>query len=111
MKVKISSDFSRFPSGRYHPEDGNITGQLFRERFLEPHLKNGDEILEVDLDGVVGYPTSFLEEAFGGLIRAGFPMPLLQERLKIIAHEQRRVFDVKRVWRYIEDAAHNNAHV
>ncbi|MDY9918551.1 protein of unknown function [Porphyromonadaceae bacterium KH3R12] len=71
MKIKIASDFSRIPGARF-PEEGDFSGQQFRQEILLPKLKEAidiKEILEIDLDGTAGLGTSFLEESFGGLIR------------------------------------------
>lgn len=68
VMVSIAKDFSRFPSGRYK-RNGDTSGEAFRELFLEPPLKAGDDVT-VDLDGTVGYGSSFLEEAFGGVVRS-----------------------------------------
>lgn len=64
-KINIAKDFSKFPSGRYRA-DGDFSGERLREEFLLPALKSND-IVEIELDGVNGYASSFLEEAFGGL--------------------------------------------
>ncbi len=71
MNIKISKDFSETPGARYKSE-GKYSGEQFREslllsKYLEAKGKN--EKLIIDLDGGYGYPTSFLEEAFGGLAR------------------------------------------
>jgi len=69
--ISIARDFSRTPAGRY-PKDGPFNGQRFREQFLEPAIaqalaKKGKVIVEFsDADS---YSSSFLEEAFGGLVR------------------------------------------
>lgn len=71
MKIKISTDFSRIPGAR-KPDEGDSSGEEFREKILRPKLLeaiNKKEKLEIDLDGTAGLGTSFLEEAFGGLIR------------------------------------------
>ncbi|MFL6673758.1 MAG: STAS-like domain-containing protein [Massilia sp.] len=68
QNVSVARDFTRFPSGRFK-KNGDTSGEAFRERFLEPALRDGIEIT-VDLDGTIGYGSSFLEEAFGGLVRA-----------------------------------------
>lgn len=68
QNVNVAKDFTRFPSGRFK-KNGDTSGEAFRERFLEPALKAGDQIT-VELDGTIGYGSSFLEEAFGGLIRS-----------------------------------------
>lgn len=67
MKINISKDFSKNPSGRYI-RDGRTSGEAFLKNNLLPALKTHDLII-VELDGVRGYGSSFLEEAFGGLIR------------------------------------------
>ena len=69
--LRIATDFSEIPGGRGRDE-GDHSGEEFREEHLEPRFAEALErgaILYVDLDGVEGYATSFLEEAFGGLTR------------------------------------------
>lgn len=71
MKIKIATDFSRIPGARY-PKEGDFSGQEFRKNVLLPRLKEAMQEkvkLTIDLDGTAGLGTSFLEEAFGGLIR------------------------------------------
>lgn len=71
--INIRKDFSRYPAGRYIA-DGPYNGEKFREDFLIPALFeaiNKKEKVKVELDGVRGYNSSFLEEAFGGLMRSG----------------------------------------
>jgi hypothetical protein len=65
--IKVSTEFSRTPGGRYYT-DGPASGEQFREEFLLPALRAHDNIT-IDLDGARGYPSSFLEEAFGGAVR------------------------------------------
>ncbi|KGQ36959.1 MULTISPECIES: STAS-like domain-containing protein [Gallibacterium] len=62
-------DFSLFPGPR-HIKDGKASGEEFRNTILIPATKKDPEIT-LHLDGVVGYGSSFLEEAFGGAIRLG----------------------------------------
>ena len=64
--INIARDFTAFPRGRT-PADGKGNGTTFREQFLLPVLKQGARA-KVILDGAHGYPASFLEEAFGGLV-------------------------------------------
>jgi STAS-like domain of unknown function (DUF4325) len=67
----IAEDFSISPGSRYRHEGPN-SGEEFRERILEPRFlaaQNRNEKLIIDLDGVFGYATSFLEESFGGLAK------------------------------------------
>ena len=71
MQIVIAKDYSRTPGPRYISE-GAYSGEDFRKNVLCPKVKAAiqtGEQLEVVLDGTHGYGTSFLEEAFGGLIR------------------------------------------
>lgn len=71
-KIHISiSDFSSYPVGRF-PKDGPYNGQTFRDTILIPNVRTAiDERkrLVVSLKDVWSLGSSFLEEAFGGLIR------------------------------------------
>jgi len=65
--ISVAQDFTRYPSGRYK-QHSRTSGEEFRDRFLLEPLSKGEAIL-VDLDGTIGYGSSFLEEAFGGAAR------------------------------------------
>jgi hypothetical protein len=67
MKVNVARDFTKYPAGRYK-RNGKTSGESFRERFLVPYLLKGEKVT-VELDGTIGYGSSFLEEAFGGAVR------------------------------------------
>jgi hypothetical protein len=88
--IQIGNDFSRTPGGRLI-SDGPDSGQLFRERKLVPALQKAiadGEKVTVVLDGPRGYLSSFLEEAFGGLIRFGLFNPKqLKQSLEIVAND------------------------
>ncbi|MDO9607443.1 MAG: STAS-like domain-containing protein [Brevundimonas sp.] len=79
--IRLAADFNPFPFGRY-PSHGEWSGQRFREEWLKPALLAG-EAIEVDLDGARGLSPSFLEEAFGGLVRGGFAAKDLISRVRI----------------------------
>jgi STAS-like domain of unknown function (DUF4325) len=66
--VNVARDFTRFPAGRYK-RNGETSGEEFRQRFLEGPLGRGEKLV-VELDGTLGYGSSFLEEAFGGAVRS-----------------------------------------
>ncbi len=66
--VSIARDFSVTPGGRFN-RDGPASGEAFRKRFLEPAIRDDTPIC-VELDEVAGLPSSFLEEAFGGVFRS-----------------------------------------
>ena len=79
--IDIARDFSKFPAGRFH-EDGEWSGAAFRDLLVEA-LRSGDDV-EVVFDGVAGFASSFLEEAFGGLVReCHIDKALLDERLHL----------------------------
>jgi hypothetical protein len=70
--LSIASDFSKTPGFRYESQSPEISGEKFRIDKLIPSYEEALEKkdkLQVNLDGTVGYLTSFLEEAFGGLQR------------------------------------------
>jgi hypothetical protein len=99
--VRIAEDFSRTPGGRYR-SDGPYSGEEFRERFLLPAINT--EGVEVILDGAAGYPSSFLEEAFGGLRRQGVPYEAILEKLHVSARSSEYDRYVSRIWKYIKEA-------
>ena len=67
IEIRIAEDFSRSPAGRYR-DDGPRSGEAFRMDHLVPALKEAGKVV-IYLDDVEGYGSSFLEEAFGGLVR------------------------------------------
>ncbi|MET3229986.1 UNVERIFIED_ORG: hypothetical protein ABIC54_002171 [Burkholderia sp. 1263] len=83
INIQVARDFSRHPAGRFE-KDGPYSGELFRRKHLAPYLKNGESVT-VEMDGARGYGSSFLEEAFGGLIREGFTLAFVQEKVRILA--------------------------
>jgi hypothetical protein len=91
--VNVAKDFSRFPAGRFS-SDGPYSGEEFRRKLLEPHLQK-DEVILVDLDGALGYGSSFLEEAFGGLIRVGYAAADLLRRLTFKSKDESLVKEIK----------------
>ena len=98
-EIAIAEHFSRTPAGRY-VTDGPFSGEYFRDKFLLPPLKAGRTV-HVNLDGTLGYGSSFLEEAFGGLVRNGITTADLRKRLFV---KSSREFYKNRIWRYIVDA-------
>lgn len=67
----IAKSYTDTPGPR-HIIEGEFSGEHFRENVLLSLLeqaKDKREKVRIDLDGGYGYPTSFLEEAFGGLVR------------------------------------------
>ena len=85
MTYKIADEFSKTPGGRFR-KHGPYSGEAFRDDVLRGLLGQAigsDDKLVIVLDGTHGYGSSFLEEAFGGLIRL-------------------RLFDREQVMRHLE---------
>lgn len=101
--INIESDFSRYPAGRY-TEDGPYSGQAFRERFLVPALSSGSNKIIVELDGARGYGSSFLEEAFGGLVRCGFSADEIIARIELKSQDASLIQEITS---YILDQSQN----
>jgi len=88
MVINIGvADFSTTPGPR-KKEDGLFSGEEFREEILEKYFKDGStEKIIINLDGVEGYSTAFLEEAFGGLVRL-FGKDVVKRRCEFISTEE-----------------------
>lgn len=107
IKIKVVEDFSPSPGGRFK-KDGPYSGEQFREEVLKPALGKNEEIL-IDLDGAFGYPSSFLEEAFGGLVRNGIiGAREVLRRIHFLASGPYEIY-VSDIKKYIENAAHRHA--
>ena len=85
--INIARDFAKRPGGRYE-EHGPHSGEEFREKLLLPALRDCDQVV-VYLDGTQGLPPSFLEEAFGGSVRAlGWSPDAVWTRLRFVTDER-----------------------
>lgn len=100
--ISVSTRFSEYPAGRYRA-DGDFSGEVFREDILVPLLSKHD-LVEIDLDGAMGYGSSFLEEAFGGLVRnhKEYPAEKLHQKLKFKSDEEPSL--IEEIWIYIDHA-------
>lgn len=102
----VAQEFSIYPGGRFR-KDGPHSGEELRER-LVPLLKEvnqGGGRLVVILDGTMGYGASFLEEAFGGLVRVnGFTVAELTRSLAIKARNSVYAPYKELAERYIREA-------
>lgn len=110
IEIKIARDFSFSPGPRYIDE-GKNSGEKFRKEVLYPKFKEAIEAnknVTVDLDGTDGYGTSFLEEAFGGLIRNNkLSYDEIIKCLTIISEEEDYLIDD--VFEYLKDAYEESA--
>jgi hypothetical protein len=75
MSITVNiTDFSTKPFGRY-PKDGQYNAERFRIEKLLPAIEKAlpeNAIVHIYMDGLekgYDYSSSFLEEAFGGLVR------------------------------------------
>ncbi len=97
--VNIGKVFSKFPAGRYSA-DGPASGEKFREDVLRPILSAGFDLV-IELDDALGYGSSFLEEAFGGLVRSGFGANELLRRCHFESYDDSLVEEIRS---YIREA-------
>lgn len=86
IEINIARDFGNYPAGR-DEADGPLNGEKFREKLLVPKLEEAiqkNKHLVISLDDVKSFGSSFLDEAFGGLIRSKkFKARVISDTLKI----------------------------
>ena len=71
IEISVAKDFSPAPGGRFKSQ-GDHSGEEFRDDILRPKLDvaiRENITLICNLDGCLGYPSSFLDESFGQLGR------------------------------------------
>jgi hypothetical protein len=64
--INFVNDFTDCPGGRLKIY-GEYSGEEFREKWLEPALTEHDRVV-LNLNGAMGFPASFIDEAFGVLV-------------------------------------------
>ena len=104
MNIKVATEFYRRPLGRDRSQ-GTYTGEAFREDILINRIQSlaPNEKLYVDFTGVTMNGSSFLEEAFGGLVRKhGYKYEDLKNILVFLF--PRRPSLESKVWEYIDNA-------
>jgi len=67
LTINVNRDFSKYIGGR-EKRISEFSGEDFRMRFLEENFEIYDRI-NIELDGVLGYPWDFLDEVFGVMAR------------------------------------------
>ena len=101
IKINVAKDFTRYPTGRFM-KNGKTSGEEFREKFLIPSIVSGKKV-HVELDGTIGYGSSFLEEAFGGLVRKlNLETTQINSQLTLISEDTSLIQEINE---YIEDAS------
>lgn len=84
--INFVEDFTRFPGGRLI-KYGSHSGEEFREKHLKPALEKYDEVT-VNLNGAIGFPASFLDEAFG-VLAGEVGLTELKKKLKIVLDDNK----------------------
>lgn len=98
-QISVAKDYSRYPAGRFK-SDGPANGEKFRTVYLVPALERS-ESTTIDLDGTRGYGSSFLEEAFGGLVRLGYSKEQIGSFIKLTSVDGSLIDEI---WHYIDVA-------
>lgn len=100
MTIFVAKEFTKMPCVRKR-EDGIKSGEEFRDDILVPALSSNEQVT-VDLNGVLALGSSFLEEAFGGLVRKGYYSAReLKSKLTIVFQIESYV---KESWDYVHSA-------
>jgi hypothetical protein len=83
-------------------KNGKTSGEEFREKFLIPSVESGETVY-IELDGTIGYGSSFLEEAFGGLVRKlKLKASQIESQLILVSEDTSLIQEIKE---YLEDAS------
>lgn len=90
--------FSKTPYGRYE-KDGKSNASAFRDNWLAPAFKNPDiDKVNVYLDTVEDgyeYGSSFLEEAFVGLVRkCGIDASTVKRKLNVVTEHYDYILEI-----------------
>ena len=104
IELSVARQFTVKP-GRRNGKPGEFSGEEFRNKLLTGAYKealNNKCILTVDLDGGYGYASSFLEEAFGGMVRDGYDGNDMLGRIEIKSDNQPGLID--NIKKYIRNA-------
>jgi hypothetical protein len=101
-RIDLAEQFSPFPMGRYSTQ-GAYNGRKFRRTFLVPALNRARRVV-VDVSKARGLGPSFLDEAFGGLVRkSGFSPEEIRSRLVVQSSVDPSL--ITEIERYIEKAS------
>jgi len=106
MILNIAKDYSKYPGGRLKI-NGEYSGEDFLSSTLEPKFRKALELnehLTVILDGLMGSPSSFFEESFGGLVRLGLIVSEEDISNKIELVSKNNPMLVERIKEYIKEA-------
>jgi hypothetical protein len=102
--IHVATEFSDRPFGRYAEHHPERNGTRFRQDWLIPALEMHRKV-KVDFTGTHAVGPSFVEEAFGGLIEAGYDIRDLHARLIIHFAPPNAQVKADKVWAHIQRAA------
>lgn len=80
-KLDVKEVFGERLYGRFRA-DGNLSGERFREDFIVPLLEGGHTV-DIDFSEVIATPSSFFEEAFGGLVRRSYESVEFADKIEV----------------------------
>ncbi len=95
MELNISTQYSDMLGARSGKRE-EYPGDIFYKELLKPYyLKavENNEKLVINLDGTYGYPSSFIDESFGGLSRE-FGSQKVLNVIQFISKDQPGLIDV-----------------
>ncbi|MBU1558035.1 STAS-like domain-containing protein [Patescibacteria group bacterium] len=100
ITINLAKEADEFLGARY-PEESDVNGEEFRENVLLPAFKKYKNII-IDIEDVIGFTWSFLDEAFGGSVWAMGGIGNIELRLSISATKN---YEWKqRIQEYMEEA-------
>lgn len=104
----VGNEFHHRPMGR-KKTDGEFSGEVFRDKVLFPFFneitdRKINKILVLDFNSVSMAGSSFLEEAFGGLVRAGINKKVILKHLEILVDVELKELIEDRIYQYIDRA-------
>lgn len=97
---RFAHEFTDIPIGRFRT-DGDLSAEVFRDDILIPLLANHNKVI-LDLNGVFGFGSSFLDEAFCGIIRRKlYTVDELLTKLEIICDDD--PMTVRQIHKYLNN--------
>ena len=98
--INIAKEFSKYPYGRSR-KHSRTSGEAFRDDILLPALEKFEEVI-IELDGVQGYGSSFLDEAFANLVRvSNLDKEVVLQKLNFVSDDDPSLID--EIVSYIEN--------
>lgn len=101
ISINIKEDYSATPGGRKKQLGSNSGEEFYEDHLLPKYIEAVSKKvkLEIDLDGVAGYPSSFLDQAFGTLART-YSTKEVSDVIVFVTHDFRWIVEYirMRIW-------------